>query len=250
MIERRGIVLCPSDIHDGWFNWLRESELNVLGIHDLLVNPGDSGLYGSVDFVRSESGRAFLSKIKNFGIAVEFEIHAMSRLLPREEFQKHPEWFRMNEKGDRIQTYNLCPSNPDALDTVSSNAVKLAKIFVPTTERYYFWADDTIEARCLCPACRDFSCSDQNLIVMNAILKGLRRIRPDAMVAYLAYYSTLQAPRNVGPQDGIFLEFAPINRDFSQSLGNREVEKNAVLVKQLDELLRVFRPEDAQVLEY
>lgn len=57
---------------------------------------------------------------------MEFEYHATSWLFPREEFQNHSEWFRMDEQGERTQDVNLCPSNPDALAYIETRAELLA----------------------------------------------------------------------------------------------------------------------------
>ena len=81
------------------------------------------------------------------------------------------------------------------------------------------------------------------------MLKALRTIDTNASLAHLAYAKTLQSPVRIKPSPGVFLEYAPIMRDYSipyekQGKGYKE---NLTL---LDANLKVFPRETAQVLEY
>ena len=62
---------------------------------------------------------------KSQGILIEYEIHAVSYLLPRELFGSHPEYFRADESGIRHQQSNFCVSNDEAMEIVVNNAEKL-----------------------------------------------------------------------------------------------------------------------------
>lgn len=240
-LSRRGVVLTVNDFSDKWIELIYKTGLNVLGLH------GD--IEEIIKFINSEYGASFIEKLKKNDISIEYEIHAMSYLLPRSEFEKHPDWFRMDDKGVRVPDGNLCPSSKDAIETVCANAMKLAELLLPTTNRYYFWADDT-KSWCRCRKCDSLSASEQNLIVMNAIIKELRRNIPDAILANLAYLNTLEAPQNVKPEEGIFLEFAPINRRFDASINDGSVTENAKHIEKIDKLIEVFGSDNAQVLEY
>jgi hypothetical protein len=74
-----------------------------------------------------------------------------------------------------------------------------------------------------------------------AVLKGLRRYDPQATQSYLAYFDTLEAPKSIPPQEGIFLEFAPIER-WTQGATH---EFDAVPA-----LIEYFGADTAKVLEY
>jgi len=240
-ITRKGVVLSPSDVHDRWIDLISAAGLNVFALH------GD--INEIIRFVNSDYGSSFLGTLKKRGVGIEYEIHAMSRLLPRSEFEKHPNWFRVDDKGVRTSDGNLCSSSKEAMEVVCSNALTLAEALPPTTNRYYFWADDT-KSWCRCKKCASLSASDQNLIVMNAIAKELRRKRPDAILAYLAYLNTLDPPVMIKPEEGIFLEFAPIQRRFDAALNDRTVPENTRHVEKLKRLIDVFGIKDAQALEY
>ena len=184
------------------------------------------------------------------GIAVEFEMHALSWILNRRLFDKHKEWFRKNEKGVRVPEFNCCASNPDVLDYIRERSAELARIFHPDTDKYYFWIDDVASASCQCEKCRALSPSDQALTLYNAIADGLSSVNPRAKQSYLAYYATLPVPTNVKKRDNVFLEFAPLARDFDVSLFDESREKNYSQVKTLPALLDFFGRDDAKVLEY
>ena len=186
--------------------------LTVIGTH---ITPTEvSG------FIRSGAGQAFLEKCHKLGVQVEHELHAMSDLLPRDLFTKDPALFRMNDKGERVADWNLCVHSGNAIEIACENAVKYAAILRPTTGRYFFWMDDT-RPMCRCPSCRGLSDSDQALLFENALLRALKRADPRSTLAHLCYKSTLQPPRSILPEPGIFLEFAPIGRQHDQPLSRR-----------------------------
>jgi hypothetical protein len=77
-------------------------------------------------------------------------------------------------------------------------------------------------------------------------------------LAHLAYSKTLPAPRNIKPEEGVFLEFAPIYRSWTkplkeECLGDKAIEKNPdkqTNLYYLKENLEVFPAETAVVLNY
>src|SRR5207245_243711 len=123
-------------------------------------------------------------------LEVEYELHAMKELLPRSRFPRHPECFRMDEKGERVADANLCVPAPAALDIAAGNAVRIAKALRPTTGRYFYWGDDG-KPWCRCPECKGLSDSDQATLLENHLLKALRRHDPRASLAHLAYLNCL-----------------------------------------------------------
>lgn len=237
-----GVVITPEDLTlEDWPDRAKAAGLDVIGIHD-----GTSPARVA-KFVRSKDGRAFLLKCRKLGIDVEYELHAMGELLPRKLFDSDPTMFRMNEGGKRTPDANLCVHSEEALRIVCENAADICRKLRPTTHRYYLWTDDG-QPGCLCPKCRDFSASEQALIIENRMLAAIRKVDPKASLAHLAYAQTLEAPRKVKPIPGIFLEFAPINRD--HHAGIAEGPTNQPILDALDANLKVFGTEGAQVLDY
>lgn len=248
MLSRRGVVIMPDEFGPYWTEMLEQTDLNVLGIHP--VAPEGGTAFEVAEAFMTDENRREIERLEDRGIHVELEMHALSWLLPRGEFAAHPEWFRMNEKGERTGDFNFCFSNREALEVISENAARLAKFYKPRSNRYYFWLDDVPESKCQCPECQKYSASDAALTVYNAILRGLRSVNPEAKQCFLAYHDTLAVPQIVKPEKGIFLEFAPMIRDFDRGLNEPESEKNRKQIATLPDLLSFFGRENAQALDY
>lgn len=250
----RGVVLYPFDLSlADWPERARRAGLNTIGLH------AAQRLDVLRDFITGADGRRFLAQCEKAGIAVEFELHAMGELLSRELYYKEPSLFRMDEAGARKPDANCCPHSAAALEIIAAKAVEWARIFRPTTRRYFYWPDDGAQW-CRCEKCRDFTASEQALLVENHILRALRAHDAGATLAHLAYHHTLAAPAKVQPEAGIFLEFAPIARDYARSIGERDAKTtgthasnpatNGGYLDLLAQNLRVFGAATAQVLEY
>jgi hypothetical protein len=240
----RGVVLVPDDLsYEAWPERAREAGLTTIALHH--------GLRPSIvaAFVASERGQRFLATCARLGLAVEYELHAMGELLPRDLFAKDPSLFRATEKGERIGDVNLCVHSRRALEIVAENAVALDAKLRPTTHRRFLWGDDGAPW-CRCKECVGLSDSDQALTVENAVVAALRRVDPDAQLAHLAYANTLAPPKSVKPERGVFLEFAPLDLRFHRPLTSLADPGNADVLALLDANLGVFERETAQALEY
>lgn len=246
VVKERGIVLLTEDLCPEWLTFMKEAKLNVLGVHVLASNGKSDSIDEFLKWLDEPSNRDLLRSFEEEGIAVEFELHAMSWLLDRQNFAKHPEWFRTDQNGKRNADLNFCCSSKEAMQTVCENTYKLASRLKQNSHRYYFWLDDAPHGHCHCPLCKDLSASDQNVLMLNEMLKALRTYDPEASLAYLAYKDALIPPR-VKPDPGVFLEFAPIDRNMTQPL---EEQKEYPAVQWLDDLLKVFDKESAHILEY
>src|SRR3954447_9031962 len=212
-LKTRGVVLTVDDLLTlDWALLAHEANLTTIGTH---VRPSQVSQY-----IQSDKGQHFLSECKKYNIEVEHELHAMHDLLPRNLFEKNPEIFRMNKEGTRVADYNCCPNSQAALQVIGENAVKYSDILRSTTGRYFYWIDDG-RPMCSCDRCKNFSDSEQALLIENAIVKALRKSHPRASVAHLAYINTMRPPVQVKPEEGVFLEFAPIYRSWRKPLTDR-----------------------------
>jgi hypothetical protein len=240
-LATRGVVLIPEDLTlADWPERAKQAGLSTIGIHH------QNSPSAVIRWVKSDVGLQFLARCRSLGIEVEYELHAMKELLPRDQFKKAPDLFRMNDKGERIPDANCCVHSDRGLEIIGENAVQIAKVLRPTTGRYFYWGDDG-RPWCQCPKCRGLSPSEQALVVANRICKALRKSDPKAQVAHLAYHNTLQPPKQVEPVDGIFLEYAPIDRRYDIPY-NQQDGRDALSA--LDANLEVFPRDTAQVLEY
>ena len=245
---KRGILIHPGELDARWEARVLASSLTSFGLHPV----GGLGAEATLEAMRGDWDRLapHLAAIRAAGVEIEHEMHALRWMLPASEFAAHPDWFRENEAGERTADYNLCPSNSDALAFVAERAETLARLFPSSNHRYHFWIDDVRRGGCRCAACRALSEADQAMRIYNAILAGVRRADPLGTQAYLAYHGTLAAPRRVGPETGIFLEYAPIERDWARPLDDADSEANRAVTAPLPELLSCFGTAGASACEY
>ena len=242
---RRGLELVPADLAwEGWLPRMADAGLNLLVVHE------PHSARALADFARSPRGGALYAASSRVGIDLEWAPHALRDLLPREEFAAHPDWFRGNEAGERVPDWNLCPSSAGAREVVAASAAALARQLVPTTHRYYFWANDG-RPWCHCPRCAGLCAADQNLLVMNGVLDGVRTVDGQARLSDLAYLQTFAPPESVRPAAGLFLECAPIQRCPLHALDDGGCATNRAELARLRHLLAGWSILDgAQVLEY
>ncbi len=243
----RGVVVFWDDVKNAdsldWVEMCERSGLNTISV------------YAEADTKASKPYQAFLQRCAEHGIKVEYQEHAMFQLLPRQLFETHPEYFRMDKEGQRQRKFNCCVSSEEALEVIAQNAQEWAKAHQPTNHRYYFWLDDGGEC-CCCPECSRYNDSDQALIIENRILKAVRQIDPKATVAHLSYHNTLEAPSVVRPEDGVFLEFAPFYRSWEAPLNQSDAQRQGTgithgeYMEALRANLKVFPVETTVVLEY
>lgn len=250
MSERRGIIIHPEELEWSWTERLQQARLNVLGLHP----PGGVNAHITLEQALHHrllpETQAIFSRLSHMGVEIEYEAHAMGWLLPRSLFAFKPDWFRMDENGKRIADFNLCPSQPEALAYVAARAEQLARLINVESERYFFWLDDVSNAACHCEKCRSLSVSDQQLLVVNAMLRGIRRYKASAKISYLAYHEAIAAPQKAEPLEGVFLEYAPFHRNAHRTLLDADCPENAQEAQSLRPLLAFFGVRDAQVLEY
>ncbi len=227
--------------------------LTALGLHPVSEAPGEDprSMEGMLQGMKTDDFRRAAEMLFKRGIDLEFELHAMRFLMPPENFREHPQWFRVNEHGSRSCDFNCCVSCWEALDFVQERARLLAEQIAPfsTSHRYSFWTSDSGKF-CHCEKCRELSLSDQALILYNRILRGIREEDPQASHSFLAYQNTMRAPEKVRPDGGIFLEFAPFDRDSSFAIGDKNCRRNAEQADTLGPLFEMFGTKGSQVLEY
>lgn len=241
--QTRGIILTWEDVVT--LDWIALAK--TCGINTFSVNGFPS--------IGGKTWKDYVAKCTQNGIRICYEDHMGSQLIPRSLFKTHPEYFRMNENGVRVDDVNFCVTNPEVQQRVYDNAVELGKAYAPTNHRYYFWGDD-FGKKCHCPDCSKYTDVEQWLIVENIVIDALRSFDDKAMLAHLLYDNTMQYPSTkVSPKEGIFLQFAPINRRWDYSIANASARKgnyqtHGYMTDCLKEHLKIFPAETAEVLEY
>lgn len=238
------LLIHPSELSVKWIDRMADNRIPTIALHPEGGKAANQTLASMLERLEAPEYRAMLDYAADKGMNIEYEMHAARYLLPAEHFDTHPEWFRMNSEGQRVSDLNFCASNDEAIDLVAENAAALVKKLYRSTNRYFLWLDDAKEAFCHCPECRKMSPSDQQMKILNKVVKRLREDNPEATLAYLAYFETIKAPKLIQPEKGIFLEYAPFMRDF-----HRPLREDAEF-EPLESLLEFFGKEDAKALEY
>lgn len=243
--KMRGIIASWTDVSNpNKIDYIQIAKDN--GINTFSIFNADRNSYLWKEFIR---------KCAEANIDIEYEEHMLAFLIPRNLFEEHPDYFRMDKTGNRVNDANGCPSSEGALKEVYKNTIEIARNYEPTNNRYYFWLDDGGEI-CYCDQCKNFNASDQALIFENEIIKALKTINDNAMLAHLCYHNTVEAPSIIEPSEDIFLEFAPFTRSWGAPLSQTWVRApgstltHGDYLKALKDNLKVFPVETAQVLEY
>ena len=247
---RRGILVHPEDLTSDWIERTARAGLNTLGLHPVGGQMAHESLQRAIDLHTTPHMRRLLAMAADRGINVEYEAHVMGWLMPRHLFSVHPDWFRMDETGARVADFNMCASNPEALDYLAERTALLASLTDTGARKYYFWTDDVCGYSCHCPECRKLSPSDQQLRLINAMLRGLKKYDSRAQLCYLAYHDALETPKNVMPLEGVFLEYAPISRNHHRPIFDKNCPENAEQSAPLEGLVEFFGKKDARVLDY
>lgn len=239
------LLIHPGELSCEWVDRLVAQGVEILGLHPEGGVDAEESAQRLMQQVEDPAFRSLIDYACEKGLQVEYELHAASFLLPRSLFATNPEYFRL-EDGQRNPHSNFCVSNEAALELLTDNAVAFAKKLYRSRPYYYLWLDDTRAKFCTCAHCSKLSFSDQQMLVVNRMAEKLRAAIPDAKLCFLAYHGTEKPPVQIKPVEGVFLEYAPMDRDFSApaSAVSQEAKDN------IAKLMAVFGKEDATVLEY
>lgn len=240
------LIIHPEELNKKWIDRLVENNVDVLGIHPHGGGESHKSLTALLDTLETKEFRTLIDHAISKGLNIEYEIHGANYLLPRELFENKPELFRMNKHGKRTPDYNFCISSDDSMEIVYNNTINLAKKLYGSSDNYYIWLDDGKDTRCHCDKCGKFSSSDQQMIVLNAMLEALKSYNKNAHLAYLAYYNTITPPSVIKPHKDIFVEYAPIERDIDKGACEMPTEE----IQNIRNLISLFGKENAKCLEY
>lgn len=212
--ERSVMPAYPSyyERFDEWIDYLAKLRINNVAI------------YGqSLDWWKSNRAR-YLPLLQKRGMILEFGGHILPSFVPRDLFEEHPEYFRMNDKGERTKDKNFCP-NSGAVAILKKN-VRAHFVELPEITYFHAWADDLMGGGwCSCPKCKELPPADQNLISMNAVAGVLDAVNPDASLALLAYHDTGDAP-GLEPAPNLFLFHAPRERCYRHGFDDPACRRN------------------------
>src|SRR5579871_655908 len=155
---------------------------------------------------------------KSYGVGVEYGGHVLQILMPREQFESHPEYFPMAKDGTRMARGNLCVSNPEAIRIVCDGALEYIRDY-PENELLHIWGADVWEgAWCHCSQCKKLSPQMQYMKIVNAVAAAEETAAGGVPVAYLAYHDTIDPDRKMRPLPNVWFEKAPRERCYIHAI--------------------------------
>ncbi len=186
---------------------------------------------------------------KTYGIGVEYGGHVLQILMPREQFESHPEYFPMGPDGARMARGNLCVSNPDAVRIVCEGALNYVREY-PENELLHIWGADVWDgAWCSCPQCKKLSPQMQYMKIVNAVAAAEQTAAGGVPVAYLAYHDTIDPDPKLRPLPNVWFEWAPRERCYIHSIDDPSCTINPRYLESLKRYLEIFKGR-GHVFEY
>jgi hypothetical protein len=181
-----------------WIVWAARNRLNTLFVHASMEREPAGAAPEALWRERREPA---LAMARERGMAIEHGGHLLPDLLPGSELRAIAAGEAVSERARRVIAEHV-RAHPEA-DTL------------------HLWGADL-------PAGADggAEASEAALRTANAIAEVAEAERPGVEVAYLAYHDTEEVPRGVRPRRNVCLVFAPRERCYEHSLGDRSCPQN------------------------
>jgi hypothetical protein len=123
---KKSILIHPDELSKVWIDRMVRENIDVIALHPPGGNKAHEYLAKMLEMLEAPEYRALLDYAAEQGLKIEYEMHAAGYLLSKDLFASHPEYFRMNEKGERV-VFAPCPIKiwqGDADETVDPVFVK------------------------------------------------------------------------------------------------------------------------------
>lgn len=232
------VILLYNDFNEKLISGLcRKTTLKTIGLH---FNPYVSTTDDFLKFI--DKNRDYIDSLEKQNIQIEYFMHCISYLLPRELINQEKEYFRLND-GVRTADFNCCPSSKGALKIIEENSFNLAKFLKQKSHLYHLWLDDDLgnDVSCKCELCKNNSFSEQNLLIYEAVLKGLKKYDKEAKLGFLIY-GTEELPNKLN--NDMFIEYAPFKRNHIETIDSAS---NVFFQNRLKSLMKF---KNVSVIEY
>lgn len=238
-VRRRGMVYCLAD----------DNDTSVLDRVDFLAKNGFNYLFVHIGSLSPTLQTKLAAMLNEREMGFEYGGHLLPAMLPRELFDDHPAYFRM-EDGQRTAHLNMCPSSDAAAAIIADNARKqylepLGKEF-DHLETLHLWPDDLFGGGwCTCPLCGQLTESEQSLLILNKVAEHLGP--GSVMLGHCAYHSSIRPPARVEGHPRVRLMYAPRERSYRYPLDGCSM--NNWYYECLKGLVRAV-PNQPEVFEY
>lgn len=171
----------------------------------------------------------------DYAYGLPAHVHSIERAdgyLPTSKyFKTHPEYYALidGKRNGSTARGQICFSNPDLIplfksklrDYVRRSEEKARKAGVAMPKIYDISINDNVYF-CQCKSCDDavkkYNRSGVMLRFLNQIADDLKSYRPDYFVQTLAYYSTIDAPKDTVASDNIIVRFCDTYSNLTESI--------------------------------
>ena len=109
---RTELLIHPEELNEKWAERAIELRLDRLTLHPHGGRNAHISLAKLIDMLDTPEVRQLIDRLCDSGVEIGYEFHATSYLLGRELFASHPEYFRMNENGERTSERNTATPAP------------------------------------------------------------------------------------------------------------------------------------------
>ncbi len=165
-------------------------------------------------------------------------------------FEKHPEWFGMNDKGERLKARGrvFCTSNPEAVEYLTTNFVNYLKDR-PEIQVFALWPPDGA-SWCECDKCEALgSPPDRQAILLSHVKAEVAKVRPDVRLETIAYHKTIAPPESASMDKSTLIDICPISQCFEYQIYDDRSDVNAGYVSNIRAWLKAFEG-DVSIYSY
>ena len=192
---------------------------------------------------------------EELGLRLEVGGHDLTKLVSREHFDEHPEWYRMVQPvdfgGQRSNDLNYSVTNEEARSVVKKN-FRAELNTLTGIHAVHKWPDDLPGGGwCYSPTSRAFSPADQALLAMRCLAEVVEEENLPLRIPVLAYHDTLFPGTQIDVSKECFLLFAPRERCYGHALDDPSCKRNQVYCEALKKWMNKFEGiNDAHTFEY
>lgn len=192
---------------------------------------------------------------EELGLRLEVGGHELSKLIAREHFHEHPEWYRMVQpidfNGQRSNDLNYSVTNEEARSEVKRR-FRHELDALKGIHAVHKWADDLPGGGwCFSPTSRALSPADQSMLAMRSLAEVVEKENLPLRIPVLAYHDTLFPGTQIDVSKECFLLFAPRERCYGHALDDLSCKRNQLFAEALKAWMNKFEGiDDAHTFEY
>ncbi len=147
--------------------------------------------------------------------------HTLPGLIPEDKyFKDHPEWFMMNNRGER-NAWQHCETNPELAKELTR--VLLAKIEKEGEPNIIHISKRDGGGTCHCPECKKVNEQEGTnmgslLTLINRVAKVIGEKYPNIHIMTFAYLETEGVPKNMRPEPNVCIQYCNTKNAWSHCL--------------------------------